>query len=235
MSEEAGDRVRSASENSEHEYDPHYTPIITLPEVTISTNEEDEELLLKLRAKLYRFDKSDDVPEWKERGTGELKMLKHTVNKTVRIVMRRDKTYKVCANHFITPFLELKPKAGLEKAFVYTVPADFADEEIKSECFAIKFGTVEFANDFKRVFLESQQYVRTECKLYNGENNEDSSEDDEDDENHDDPEDEGDKENVNKSANESDETASASKKENDTEEVTEKLEKLEVNKENGTK
>lgn len=61
--------------------------------------------------------------------------------------MRRDKTLKVCANHFITPWMELKPKAGSEKAFVYKVFADFADEKPKSECLAIKFGTIE-SKDF---------------------------------------------------------------------------------------
>lgn len=57
--------------------------------------------------------------------------------------MRRDKTFKVCANHFITPWMELKPSAGTDKAFVYTVAADFADEQPKTECLAIKFGTAE--------------------------------------------------------------------------------------------
>lgn len=61
----------------------------------------------------------------------------------MRIVMRRDKTFKVCANHFITPWMQLKPSIGSEKAFVYTVLADFADEEIKSECLAVKFATVD--------------------------------------------------------------------------------------------
>lgn len=49
------------------------------------------------RAKLFRFDK--EASEWKERGTGELKMLQHHETKKIRIVMRRDKTLKICANH----------------------------------------------------------------------------------------------------------------------------------------
>lgn len=56
--------------------------------------------------------------------------------------MRRDKTLKVCANHFIYPFMELKPSQTNEKAFIYTV-VDFADEVTKSECLAVKFATVE--------------------------------------------------------------------------------------------
>lgn len=39
--------------------------------------------------------------------------------------------------------MELKPSAGSDKAFVYTVLVDFADEKPKSECLAVKFGTVD--------------------------------------------------------------------------------------------
>lgn len=49
------------------------------------------------RAKAFRFDKEGN--EWKERGTGELKMLQHKATKKIRVVMRRDKTLKICANH----------------------------------------------------------------------------------------------------------------------------------------
>ena len=49
------------------------------------------------RAKLFRFDKP--ASEWKERGTGEVKILQPTAGGKIRLVMRRDKTLKVCANH----------------------------------------------------------------------------------------------------------------------------------------
>lgn len=54
--------------------------------------------MFKMRAKLFRFDKENS--EWKERGTGDVKFLKHKENKKTRLVMRRDKTLKVCANHY---------------------------------------------------------------------------------------------------------------------------------------
>jgi Ran-binding protein 1 len=47
-------------------------------------------------AKLWRF----DTNEWKERGTGEMKLLKHKETKKIRLLMRRDKTLKICANHY---------------------------------------------------------------------------------------------------------------------------------------
>ena len=51
-----------------------------------------------MRAKLFKFDR--DSREWKERGTGDVRLLKHKENLKTRLVMRRDKTLKVCANHY---------------------------------------------------------------------------------------------------------------------------------------
>ncbi|CAH1111788.1 unnamed protein product [Psylliodes chrysocephalus] len=164
------ERERQQSESSDTEFDPQFKPIITLPEVEVSTNEENETDLLKIRAKLYRYDTSGETSEWKERGTGELKLLRHNETNSVRVVMRRDKTLKVCANHFITPWMELKPSIGSDKAFVYNVLVDFADEKPKSETLAIKFGTVDNANLFKAKFEEARHIVLTECELYNDTN-----------------------------------------------------------------
>lgn len=52
------------------------------------------------RAKLFRFDSNEIPPEWKERGTGDVKLLRHKEKNSVRVLMRRDKTLKICANHF---------------------------------------------------------------------------------------------------------------------------------------
>lgn len=101
--------------------------------------------------------------------------------------MRRDKTLKVCANHFITPWMELKASTTNEKAFIYTVMADFADEQSKSECLAVKFATEESefyiaflsiynstyllyldARLFKTKFEEAKKKLLVECDLYNG-------------------------------------------------------------------
>lgn len=57
--------------------------------------------------------------------------------------MRRDKTLKICANHFVTPWMELKPNCGSDRAWVWSVLADFADEQLKPELLAIRFANVE--------------------------------------------------------------------------------------------
>ena len=77
----------------------HFEPVVRLTEkVETKTNEELEEQSFKMRAKLFKFDR--DSKEWKERGTGDVRLLKHKDNGKTRLVMRRDKTLKVCANHY---------------------------------------------------------------------------------------------------------------------------------------
>ena len=66
--------------------------------VETKTNEESEEQVFKMRAKLFKFDRGSR--DWKERGTGDVRLLKHKENGKTRLVMRRDKTLKVCANHY---------------------------------------------------------------------------------------------------------------------------------------
>jgi len=79
--------------------DVHFEPVIHLTEkVEVKTNEELEEQLFKMRAKLFKFVRESS--EWKERGTGDVRLLKHRENGKTRLVMRRDKTLKVCANHY---------------------------------------------------------------------------------------------------------------------------------------
>lgn len=84
----------------EHEPDAEFKPVVHLTkQVETKTHEEGEELVFRIqKAKLFRFDR--DAREWKERGTGEVKLLKHLENGKIRLLMRREKTLKVCANHY---------------------------------------------------------------------------------------------------------------------------------------
>eukprot|EP01120_Amphizonella_sp_Union-15-10_P006892 TRINITY_DN227_c0_g1_i1.p1 TRINITY_DN227_c0_g1~~TRINITY_DN227_c0_g1_i1.p1 ORF type:complete len:214 (-),score=62.38 TRINITY_DN227_c0_g1_i1:66-707(-) len=130
-----------------------------LKEVEHKTFEEQEDIEFKTRAKLFRFDKAEN--DWKERGTGEVKILKHKVNrKKIRVLMRRDKTLKICANHYVSPIMKLEPNIGSDRSWVYTCPADFADEEAKEEVFAIRFANSENALAFKEAFEKAQKEIK---------------------------------------------------------------------------
>ncbi|XP_061482731.1 E3 SUMO-protein ligase RanBP2-like isoform X2 [Rhineura floridana] len=136
-----------------HSDDIHFEPIVSLPEVEVKSGEEDEEIIFKERAKLYRWDR--EVNQWKERGVGEIKILFHTQKKLYRILMRRDKVFKVCANHMITKTMDLKPLNTSNNAMVWTA-TDYTDGEAKIEQLAVRFKSQELADSFKRKFEECQ-------------------------------------------------------------------------------
>uniref|UniRef100_W5MWC4 E3 SUMO-protein ligase RanBP2 n=1 Tax=Lepisosteus oculatus TaxID=7918 RepID=W5MWC4_LEPOC len=143
----------------EDEDGPHFEPIVPLPEkVDVKTGEEDEEEMFCNRSKLFRFD--TETKEWKERGIGSIKILRHRTSGKVRILMRREQVLKICANHYIMPDMVLKPNAGSDKSWVWHA-IDYADEMPKPEQLAIRFKTAEEASLFKAKFEEAQRVVTT--------------------------------------------------------------------------
>lgn len=142
--------------DSAPDHEPDYQPLVQLTEVETKTHEENETVFFKLRAKLFRFDKPSS--EWKERGTGEVKLLQDKTTNKIRLVMRRDKTLKVCANHFISPDMVLAPNIASDRSWVYNATADMGDEgTVTAETLAIRFGNSDNANAFKAKFEEAQK------------------------------------------------------------------------------
>lgn len=110
------------------------------------TGEEDEDVLFCRRAKMFRFD--TDKREWKERGLGFVKLLMHRESEVVRVLMRREHTLKVCANHVVSDQLKIEAMPGSEKAITYYT-ADHSGinnvgedtGEVVTELFAFRFKT----------------------------------------------------------------------------------------------
>jgi len=151
---EKGDEEDDKAE--EEEADVHFEPVVHLTEkVDTKTNEEAEEQTFKMRAKLFKFDR--DSRDWKERGTGDVRLLKHRENGKTRLVMRRDKTLKVCANHYIVPDMKLSPNVGSDRSWVWNAAADVSEGEPEAQTLAIRFGNSENANLFKEAFIKAQQ------------------------------------------------------------------------------
>jgi len=158
--EEEDDEPKGKSKKDEDEEDApespdvHFEPLVNLEKVDVKTNEESEETVFKMRAKLFKFDR--DAREWKERGTGDVKLLKHKESKKVRLVMRRDKTHKVCANHYIVPDMKLSPNVGSDRSWVWNTSADVSEGEPEAQTLAIRFANSDNANLFKDAFLKAQ-------------------------------------------------------------------------------
>jgi hypothetical protein len=125
-----------------------FKALVSLPEVNVKTGEESEEVLFTNKAKLFRFDTT--VSQWKERGIGDIKLLKNVHTNKVRILMRRDQIFKVCCNHFITSDMSLL--AYQERSWMWFTLNDFADEVPRPEKFAVKFKSAEIAQMFRLTF-----------------------------------------------------------------------------------
>merc|ERR1712168_205001 len=90
-----------------------------------------------------------------------MKILKHEQSGKVRVLMRRDQTFKVCCNHYLDPSMELRDHNGSEKAWIWNAMNDFSDDAgeliLREELFAIRFKTAERAQEFKDKFDEGKE------------------------------------------------------------------------------
>eukprot|EP01112_Ceratiomyxa_fruticulosa_P013977 TRINITY_DN396_c0_g1_i4.p1 TRINITY_DN396_c0_g1~~TRINITY_DN396_c0_g1_i4.p1 ORF type:complete len:210 (-),score=67.95 TRINITY_DN396_c0_g1_i4:118-747(-) len=161
MSKEAENEIpptatdEGGEENPEAEANVNFEPVIKLKAVETKTFEEEEDVLFKMRAKLFGWGKDvSGQPCWRERGTGDVKFLKHQKTGKSRMLMRREKTFKVCANFYITPQVNLKVNPTSDRSWIWAV-VDYS-EEPKEELFAIRFATSENANKFKEEFEKLQ-------------------------------------------------------------------------------
>ena len=152
---------------AEHEGDndgPHFEPIIPLPDkIDVKTGEENEEVMFSHRAKLYRFVAEDK--QWKERGVGDIKLLRNNLTGKMRVLMRREQVLKLCANHHITTDMKLMPNAGSERSWVWSTAADFSEEGCKAERLAVRFKTEDIAKQFKEKFEECQEVLKNQASL----------------------------------------------------------------------
>lgn len=119
-----------------------------------TTGEEDEDILFEAKVKSYRFTDG----EWKERGLGPIKLLEHKTSKKIRVLMRRDKTLKICANFYVQQESKVAEHAASEKACVFTT-VDCSDGDERPELYnmCIKFGSAEKRELFTAAFNDAQK------------------------------------------------------------------------------
>lgn len=150
--QESGDFYDEGDHDHVEEFEPQidFKPVCPLPElVKVVTGEENERVLFEERCKLYRY--ADETNEWKERGTGVMKVLENTETKKCRVVMRREQVHKVCANHQLLPGMTIQAMPRQEKAMMWYCE-DFSEEQKSHEKLSARFASVEVANKFKEIF-----------------------------------------------------------------------------------
>lgn len=158
----------SAPKGGEEDCSKEYEPVVQLSEVETKTGEEDEQVLFKIRAKLFRFSK--ELSEWKERGTGDVRILEHRESRKVRLLMRREKTLKICLNHYINYEVELSENIGSDRSWVWH-GVDYADGERDEALLAIRFRDSDHANQFKKAYDDARAHME---KLKDGKLDNDS-------------------------------------------------------------
>lgn len=140
-----------------------FEPVVALPElVEVKTGEEDEEVLFCERAKLYRFDA--ETKQWKERGIGHLKILRHPETHVCRVLMRRDQVLKLCANHRILPEMKLGPLSTSDRAWSWFA-SDYSEGKLCEENLAVRFKTREQADHFKQTFEKCRDEAQSTAQV----------------------------------------------------------------------
>eukprot|EP00826_Nyctotherus_ovalis_P029642 TRINITY_DN2349_c0_g1_i13.p2 TRINITY_DN2349_c0_g1~~TRINITY_DN2349_c0_g1_i13.p2 ORF type:complete len:169 (-),score=61.26 TRINITY_DN2349_c0_g1_i13:53-559(-) len=161
MAEQPKEDPKTDLADPEEEAKGNWTKLVDLPEVPVVTGEEEEDLIFKMKTRMYRFRDG----QWKERGVGSLKLLRDKKSRQIRLLMRQDKTLKVIANHYLSdkPYCELLPMAGSDKAVMW-IANDYSEEQGTNEKLAVKFTTAELANEFKGAFNSARDF--NSCLLY---------------------------------------------------------------------
>ena len=146
----------TAEATGEEDFSKTFAPVVQLTEVATKTGEEDEDVRFKIRCKLFRF--SNERREWKERGTGDVRILEHKTTKKIRLLMRREKTLKICLNHYVNPDVELSENVGSDRSWMWA-GIDYADGERDDAVLAIRFRDSENAAKFKDAYDEARKHM----------------------------------------------------------------------------
>ncbi|XP_026089661.1 E3 SUMO-protein ligase RanBP2 isoform X1 [Carassius auratus] len=151
-----GEKTCTESEEEGSDHEVHFEPIVSLPVVEVRSSQEDEKILFKERAKLFRWE--HQLNQWMERGVGDINILFHPVKKSYRLLMRCEQMLEVCANHIISPSIELKPMNTSANALVWKAN-NYSEGDSKVEQLAARFKTPELAESFRRAFTDCQSHM----------------------------------------------------------------------------
>jgi Ran-binding protein 1 len=122
------------------------------------------------RAKLYVYAETllnagTGQKEWKERGIGNIRLLRHKEHGRIRVVMRQERTHKIIVNHALLHGLKLVPHAASDRSVCWRAE-DFSDLETLQETdFCLRFGSTEILDAFRDTF---EKYQREMKDLYEG-------------------------------------------------------------------
>ncbi len=107
------------------------------PPLEVEMSEDVEETVFKENVRLYRFDGSTN--EWKERGTGSIRLLQNKSKKhKARVVMWRAGTQKLACNHWLQRGMKIDYHRPSFTALIWTA-LDFAEDKNIPQAFSCRF------------------------------------------------------------------------------------------------
>ena len=113
--------------------------------IEVKSGEEDEDVLFRERCKLFRFrDK-----EYKERGLGDMKVLKHRETGKGRLIMRRELINLVCLNCWSCSNVD-----RIRETQIKFTGTDASDGEPEMSIFIARFKKPEMADEFEKLLKE---------------------------------------------------------------------------------
>ena len=123
--------------------------LVDLPDKEIKSGEEETDELLNVRAKLYRWRDG----QWKERGIGQAKLLKHKLTGKASFILRQDATMKLMAFFYVTGkgLCKLQKLQTAEKSLFWSC-VDASEGKPVLEKFCIRLKTNEEFENFQTKF-----------------------------------------------------------------------------------
>ncbi|CAL1285413.1 unnamed protein product [Larinioides sclopetarius] len=146
----SGDDEEISGDAEEWEVLDDFNRLTPLPvEIALETGKY-EKVMFEDQANLYKYVEQ----EWKEQHLCIVKIFYNEFNGRVRLLMKREEVLEACANHYITPHLELHHLENLDHAWAW-VAEEFVNEELKLEHFCIRFKDAALAAAFKVAFTKA--------------------------------------------------------------------------------
>ena len=106
------------------------------------------------------LDQGTGNKNWRERGTGEARLLRHRESGAIRMLMRQEKTLKIIANFVVQPEIVLVPNVSSDRSWCFNA-YDFSNGETLEEIsFAIRFADVDIAKEFSEKFEICKQEMK---------------------------------------------------------------------------
>lgn len=139
--------------------DPDYNPeeevaegdwkLVDLPDQEVKSGEEETEEVFNARAKLYRWRDA----QWKERGVGQAKVLKHKATGKYSFILRQDATMKLMAYFYVygKGLCSLQKLQTAEKTVFWSC-IDMSEGSPKLEKFCLRVKTNEELEQFQKAF-----------------------------------------------------------------------------------